>query len=237
VGNAYFQRSFKRSKKHPIGDSMYSFIKLKSMKKLTLLSLLLLASLAGNAQEKLKNTLSTSIIRRESNSQSLYGNYQTKFLSGLEYTRSVGKWSFGIKGERGLTEFYDDCSTCYDHYYGTAYIKEHNLYLTTYYSFLHFFDSKLIFNGGMDLYYSKLHYYGDFDGGYTFVGNRADDKYKTVGLSPHLSISYFPIKRLFISINSNVRIGVGEMNGWYSDSQGFNEFVINALEWRVGVRF
>ena len=114
------------------------------MKKLISLYLFLLACLSGYSQEQLKNTLSTSIIRRESNSQSMYGNYQTKFLSGLEYTRAVGKWSFGLKAERGFTDFYEDCN-CNDHFYGTAYIKEHNLYLTSYYTFLQFFDSKIHF--------------------------------------------------------------------------------------------
>jgi hypothetical protein len=209
-----------------------------TMKKIILLSLLITCVFEGKAQNNLNNTISTSLIRWEKNSQTIYGKFNLKFVAGVEYQRTIKNWNFGVKYEHGLNRINEDCENCADHYYGTGYMRENNFYLTGNYSFAKMFQSKLIFSSGLSIYYSNLNYTGNFSGGFSGFGTRKDDTYNTIGLSPIFNIKYFPIDRLFISLNTNIRFGLSnEYDVVNKQNNKRNEFVINAPELRIGVKF
>jgi len=96
----------------------------------------------------------------------------------------------------------------------------------------------MIINVGLSLYYSNLNYSGQFEGGFSGIGTRVDKTYNTLGLAPTLSVNYYPIERLFISLSTNTRFGISnEYNASNNQNHKTNEFVINAPELRIGVKF
>lgn len=184
------------------------------------------------------NSLSTSLIRLEKNSQTIYGKFNLKFMSSIEYQRTIENWSFGVKYEHGLNKINEDCENCYDHFYGTGYLREDNFYLSGSYSFAQLFNSKLKIYSGLSIYYSNLNYAGNFSGGLSGEGTRKDITYNTIGVAPIFTIKYFPIDRLFISVNSNLRFGLSNVyNVVTKQYLKSKEFVINAPELRIGVKF
>jgi hypothetical protein len=194
--------------------------------------------LEASAQEIQKNSLSTSLIRLEKNSQTIYGDYKLKFMTGIEYQRFVNKWSFGIKYEHGFNKIEEYPTDCYDCFYGTGYMREDNIYLTTNYSIFKLFNSRLKLNTGVSLYYSNLNFSGDYQGGLSGGGTRENSTYNTFGAAPSLSILYYPIERLFISLNSNLRYGWSkELDANSNQDRKVNEFVITAPELKIGVNF
>jgi hypothetical protein len=208
------------------------------MKKLLFLSLLLTSAFTAKAQDNYTHSLSTSLIRLEKNSQTIYGKFHLKFVTGLEYQQSSKNWNFGVKYEHGLNTINERCKNCGDHYSGIGYIREDNFYLSGNYSFANVFQSKLIFSSGLSIYYSNLNYTGDFSGGITGSGTRKDATYTTIGLSPVFTINYFPIDRLFISLNTNVRFGLSnEYNAVIKQNNKRKEMVTTAPELKIGVKF
>lgn len=196
------------------------------------------SSLATSAQELQKNALSTSLLRLESNSQTMHGNFQLKLMNGVEYQRLFNKWSFGLKYEHGLNQIEEDPNYCNDCFYGTGYMREDNFYLTSNYSALHLFQSRLILNTGLSLYYSNLDFSGDYSGGWSGGGIAIDRTCNTLGFSPSLSLSYFPTKRLFVSVHSNIRFGWSqELNVLNGQTRNTNEWVQTAPDLRVGLKF
>lgn len=159
-------------------------------------------------------------------------------MSGVEYQRLVNKWSFGIKYEHGLNKIEEFPTACADCFYGTGYMREDNIYLTSNYSFLNLFNSRLKLNAGVSLYYSNLKFSGDYQGGLSGGGKRANSTYNTFGVAPSLSILYYPIERLYISLNSNLRYGWSkEFETNTHQDRKVNEFVITAPELKIGVNF
>ena len=208
------------------------------MKNSVLLLMISICSLQGMAQDVFNNSLSTSLIRLEANSQTMYGDYKLKFVSGIEYRRIVNKWEFGVKYEHGFNKIDEFPTDCHDCFYGTGYLREDNVYLTANYSVLNLFNSKLKLNTGIGLYYSNLNYSGDFQGGFSGGGTRKNSTYNTIGLAPSLSVDYYPTPRLFISLNSNFRYGLSQRFDHTLNQKGkLNEFVITAPELRIGVNF
>jgi hypothetical protein len=112
------------------------------MKRIILL-IISIYCLEASAQEIEKNSLSTSLIRLEKNSQIIDGDYKLKFMTGIEYQRFENKWSFGIKYEHGFNKMEEYPKKCADCFYGTGYMREDNIYLTTNYSILSLFNSRL----------------------------------------------------------------------------------------------
>ncbi len=203
-----------------------------------ILVLISIFCLEASAQEIQKNSLSTCLIRLEKNSQTLYGDYKLKFMTGIEYQRFVNKWSFGIKYEHGFNKIEENPRKCSDCFYGTGYMREDNIYLTTNYSILNLVNSRLKLNTGVSLYYSNLHFSGDFQGGITGGGTRVNSTYNTFGVAPSLSIIYFPIERLFISLNANFRYGWSrEFDSNSNKNRKVNEFVTTAPELKIGMNF
>jgi hypothetical protein len=194
--------------------------------------------LEASAQEIEKNSLSTSLIRLETNSQTIDGDYNLKFMTGIEYQRFGNKWSFGIKYEHGFNKIEEYPTNCADCFYGTGYMREDNIYLTTNYSILNLFNSRLKLNTGASLYYSNLNFSGDYQGGFSGGGTKKNSTYNTLGVAPSLSILYYPIERLFISVNSNLRYGWSkEFDANSNQDKKVNEFVITAPELKIGVNF
>ena len=208
------------------------------MKKIFLLLLITLFSLNSNAQEEQKNSLNISLIRLEKNSQTLYGDYKLKFVTGIEYQRFVNDWSFGIKYEHGFNKIEEYPINCYDCFYGTGYLREDNIYLMTNYSLLNLFNSRFKLNTGVGLYYSNSNYSGNFQGGLWGSGSRVNSTFNTFGLTPGVSIVYFPIPRLFLSLNSSFRFGWSkEYDAQFNQYREVSEFVITAPELKIGVNF
>lgn len=209
------------------------------MKKIITLTIIGFFSFHGVAQNKYKNSFTTSFIRMEKNSQTLYGNFNLKFITGIEYKRLVNKWSFGIKYDHGFNKIKEYPISCADCYIGTGYMREDNIYLTTNYSLLNLANSKLKLLMGLNLYYSNLNFSGEYLGGFSGVGTRKNSTYNTIGLAPSVSIIYYPIERFFISINSNLRFGKSSKLDFYSiiQKQKTNEFVITVPEFKIGVNF
>ncbi|MFT5778118.1 MAG: hypothetical protein ACI837_001074 [Crocinitomicaceae bacterium] len=208
------------------------------MDKIILLVLISLCSLNSFAQKEQKNSLNTSLIRFEKNSQTLRGNYNIKYITGIEYQRHVNNWSFGIKYEHGLNKINESSSSCYDCFYGEGYLREDNTYITTNYTILNLFDSKIELNTGLGLYYSNLSYSGDFQGGFSGSGTRMNSTYNTLGLTGSISIIYYPISRLFLSLNTGLRYG--RSRGYNHTSNQFiyvNENVLTVPEFKIGVSF
>lgn len=139
------------------------------MKRIILL-IISICCLEASAQEIHKNSLSTSLIRLEKNSQTTYGNFKLKFMTGIEYQRFVNKWSLGIK--YGFNKIEEYSTTYVDCFYGAGYIREDNIYLTANYSRLNLFNSRLKLNTGVSLYYSNLKFSGGYQGGLSGVGTR-----------------------------------------------------------------
>jgi hypothetical protein len=207
------------------------------MKRIILL-IISIYCLEASAQEIEKNSLSTSLIRLEKNSQTIDGDYNLKFMTGIEYQRFGNKWSFGIKYEHGFNKIEEYPTTCADCFYGTGYMREDNIYLTTNYSILNLFNSRLKLNTGVSLYYPNINFSGDYQGGITGGGTRENSTYNTFGVAPSLSILYYPIERLFISLNSNLRYGWStEFDAKSNQDRKVNEFVITAPELKIGVNF
>lgn len=197
-----------------------------------------ICSLRGMAQDEYNNSVSTSLIRLEANSQTMYSDYKLKFVSGIEYRQFLNKWGFGVKYEHGFNKIDEFPTDCYDCFYGTGYLREDNVYLTANYSVLSLFNSKLKLNTGIAMYYSNLNYSGDFQGGISGGGTRKNSTYNTIGLAPSLSVDYYPTTRLFISLNSNFRYGLSQRFDHTLNKKGkLNEFVITAPELRIGVNF
>ena len=194
--------------------------------------------LQASAQEIQKNSLSTTLIRLEKNSQTTEGDYELKFMTGVEYQRFGNQWSFGIKYEHGFNKIEEYRTNCADCFYGTGYMREDNIYLTTNYSILNLFNSRLKLNTGVSLYYSNLNFSGDYQGGLSGRGKRDNSTYNTFGVAPSLSILYYPTERLFISLNSNLRYGLSkEFDANSNQDRKVNEFVITAPELKIGVNF
>lgn len=207
------------------------------MKRIILL-IIGICCLEASAQEIQKNSLSTSLIRLEKNSQTMYGDYKLKFMTGIEYQRFVNKWSFGTKYEHGFNKIEEYPTTCADCFYGTGYMREDNIYLTANYSILNLFNSRLKLNTGLSLYYSNLRFSGDYQGGFSGGGTRENSTYNTFGLSPSISMIYYPTERLFISLNSNLRYGwSNEYDANSNQDRKVNEYVITAPELKIGVNF
>jgi hypothetical protein len=100
------------------------------------------------------------------------------------------------------------------------------------------FNSRLKLNTGASLYYSNLNFSGDYQGGFSGRGTRENSTYNTFGVAPSLSILYYPIERLFISLNSNLRYGWSTKFDANSNRyRKVNEFVITAPELKIGVNF
>ncbi len=190
------------------------------------------------AQNIEKNSLSTSLIRMEKNSQTMHGDYTLKFMTGIEYQRFHNKWSFGFKYEHGFNKIQEYPTNCYDCFSGTGYMREDNIYLTGSYSIFNLLDLKLKINTGLGLYYSNLNFSGDYGGGFWGTGTRVNSTYNTFGVAPNISIIYYPADRLFISINSNVRYGWSQRFDVTSKQYDkANEYVITAPELKIGVNF
>jgi hypothetical protein len=174
----------------------------------------------------------------EKNSQTMYEDYKLKFMTGVEYQRFLNKWSFGIKYEHGFNKIEEYPINCYDCFYGTGYMREDNIYLKGSYSIFNLLDSRLMINTGLAIYYSNLNFSGDYEGGFSGTGTRVNSIYNTFGIAPNISIIYYPIERLFISINSNVRYGWSQrFDTNVKQYDKTNEYVITAPELRIGVNF
>ena len=207
------------------------------MKRLILL-LISICCLIASAQEAPKNSLSTSLIRLERNSQTMHKEYKLKFMTGIDYQRHVNKWSFGIKYEHGFNKIKEYPINCYDCFSGTGYIREDNFYLTASYSLFSLFNSKLKFNTGLAAYYSNLNFSGYYQGGISGSGIRENSTYNTIGLAPSISITYYATERLFISLNSNLRTGWSRESDLNSmQERKTYEFVATAPELKIGVSF
>lgn len=136
---------------------------------------------------------------------------EIKFLTGIECQRIMDKWILGVKYEHGFNkvdEYPRNCTDCYD---GTGYIREHNVYLTANKSILNAFNSKLKINAGAGVYYSNIHFTGDYEGGINAKFIRVNATYNSIGLSPSLAINYYPIEKLFISLHSGSRLGMSKL--------------------------
>jgi hypothetical protein len=168
----------------------------------------------------------------------MYGDYTLKFMTGIEYQRSMNKWSFGVKYEHGFNKIEEYPTNCYDCFYGTGYMREDNIYLTANYSIFDLLNSRLKLNTGLSLYYSNLNFSGDYGGGFSGTGARVNSTYNTFGLAPNISIVYYPIDRLFISVNSNIRYGWSQKLDVNSNKDSkTKEYVITAPELKIGVNF
>jgi hypothetical protein len=209
--------------------------------KLTLLIGILSFASKAKSQSELNNALSTSLFRVESNSQTMNHNYANKFVTGVEYQRFFGDWALGVALEHGYNKVDDRCFNCYDAYNGTGYLKESSVFLRANYAFVRLFKSKVVFNAGAGIYYSNINYSGLFDGG--FSGERKDirNQYDLFGISPELSIQYFPTERFFISLNSNIKVGYGmvdvEKVSLVSEENYISDGAFKPIEFKVGVRF
>lgn len=210
------------------------------MKNIILFILLCICSISIHAQESLKNSITASIMRLEKNSQTIHNNLNFKFMTGIGYQRHFNRWSVGIKYEHGYNKIEDtnrrgQCSDCY---VGTGNIKEDNIYLTSNYSAIDLFNSRLKLNIGMSIYYSYLNYSGDFGGGFAGGIWRENKTYNTFGFAPNISIVYYPIEYLFISIDATYRVGWSKTyNSPSNQHSSGNEFVLTAPELKIGVRF
>ncbi len=190
------------------------------------------------AQDIQKNSISTTLIRTEKNSQTLYEDFSLKFMNGIEYHKFHNKWSFGIKYEHGFNKIEEYPTNCYDCFAGTGYMREDNIYLTGNYAIFSFLNSRFKINTGLSLYYSNLNFSGDYAGGFWGKGTRINSTYNTFGIAPSLSIQYYPTERLFISINSNIRYGWSQRFDVTAEQYDkTNEYVITAPELRIGVNF
>jgi hypothetical protein len=209
------------------------------MKQTFLLLLFVLFSGSTYAQEAAyRNAFSVSYVRFESNSQTMYGSYHLKFVSALEYERSLKNWSFGIEYERGTNTFEEDPPSCYDCFYGTSRLREDNVYLTSNCTFLKLVDAKLSFRTGLGVYYSNSNYTGSFQGGISGGGSKRNSTFNTLGFSPSISIVYAPISQLFFSFNANLRYGWSkEFNSILNNSKSSIEIVRNVAELKIGIRF
>ena len=207
------------------------------MKKIILV-LISICCLEAAAQEMQRNSLSTSLIRLEKNSQTVSRDYQLKFITGLEYQRLVNKWGFGVKYEHGFNKIEESPKNCADCLSGTGYLREDNVYLTANYAIVDFLDSRLKFHTGVGLYYSNLHFSGEYQGGFDGGGATKNSTYNTLGLSPTASIIYYPTDRLFISLHSTMRYGWSqEFDEISTQDRKTHEFVITAPELKIGVNF
>lgn len=210
------------------------------MKKLIFLFLLSIFATSIHAQETLKNSISTSLLRFERNSQTNKNQFNLKILTGIAYKRHFNRWSVGIKYEHGHNIIGDTLrrGECFDCYYGIGYMREDNIYITGDYTALQLFQSCLQLNVGFDLYYSHLNYSGDFSGGFFGGIWRENRTYNTFGFSPHIEIAYYPIKYLFIAVDASFRLGWGNFSDRENKEHSpANEFVLTSPELRIGVQF
>lgn len=184
--------------------------------------ILVLCFFSLQAQKAPKNSISTSLIRLEKNRLSMQSTLKMKYLAGIEYQRLMNKWSFGIKYEYGFNALEVSGESCSDCYYGTGYLREKNIYLTSYYAVFDLFASRLKLNTGLGIYYSKMNYSGDFQGGFTGDGRRINANISTWGIAPNISAVYYPTTRLFIAVQANVRTGRSQAKDIYSNNSWMN---------------
>lgn len=208
------------------------------MKTILIFTLLSFLSLLSFAQEEQKNSLSTSLIRFEKNSQTLRYDFKIKYVASVEYQRLFNKWSFGIEYEHGLNRIEETSKLNYDAYYGTGYLREDNIYITATYSIFNLFESRLKINTGLGVYFSNLNFSGNFQGGNTFSSTPHNSTHNTYGLTPSLSIMYYPTSRLFISINTSWRFGTSKVYDNIDDKRSYyGEQVVTAPELKIGLNF
>lgn len=207
------------------------------MKKICLITCLFYI-LPAWCQEIPQNSLSTSLVRLERNSQGLYNDFHLKFMTGIEYQRSVGRWNVGVKYEHGFNRIDYNNIPCADCLYGSGYIREDNVYLTTNYAAVQLLRNRLRLYTGMGLYYSNLNFSGDFQGGIAGGISRINTRYNTVGIAPSISVVFYPIDKLFIAFNSSMRLGLGNKSTFTSDQmQNAQEVVLTIPELKIGVNF
>lgn len=208
------------------------------MKRIFAILIMVIFSFQSEAQQEMKNSLSTSMIRFEKSSPTIHHKFNFKFVTALEYRRFINKWNVGIKYEHGFNKIDENSNSCYDCYYGIGYLREDNIFLTANYSILSLLDSKLKLNTGLGIYYSNMNYSGDFQGGLSGGGMRKNSTYNSFGVSPNLEIIYSPSPRLFIGINTSFRYGWSErLKVELNKKSKMNEFGIIAPELRIGVNF
>jgi hypothetical protein len=208
------------------------------MRKIILLLSIAFSALTGYSQEQNLNSLSTSFVRLEKMSSNMNGAFYLKFITGLEYQRQLNKWSFGVRLEHGFNKFEESGENCYDCFYGTSYLRESNAFLTSNYALLSLFDSKLKLNTGLGFYYTNRNQTANLQGGISGGGLRINSNFNLLGFAPSLSVVYFPIPRLFISLNATTRFGWGkELDVENNQVNTVRENVVTAPELRIGVRF
>jgi hypothetical protein len=208
------------------------------MKKNILLILSNLCFFYGMSQDVLKNSITTSVMRLEKNSQTIYGEYQLKLLTSIEYQRHINRWGVSARYEHGFNKIDENPTKCFDCFYGTGLLRENNFFLSVKYELYQLFNSKLQFNTGIGIYYSNLNYSGFFQGGYSGSGMRKNSTYNTIGLSPNFLIKFHPKERFFIGVNTSFRYGWSHAyNAVYEQNFKIDEIAIIAPELKIGVAF
>lgn len=208
------------------------------MRKVLLLLSLVFLTLTSYSQEQNLNSLSTSFVRLEKMSSNMHGAYSLKFITGLEYQRQLNKWSFGVRLEHGFNKFEEGGKNCYDCFYGTSFLRESNAFLASNYSLLSLFDAKVKLNTGLGVYYANRNLTANLQGGISGGGLRINSNFNILGFAPSLSVVYFPIPRLFISLNATARFGWGkELEVENNQVNAVRENVVTAPELRIGVCF
>lgn len=208
------------------------------MKTILIITLLSFCSLNSSAQEEQKNSLSTSLIRFEKNSQTLRYDFKIKYVTSVEYQRFFNKWSFGVEYEHGLNRIDESSSINYEYFYGTGFLREDNIYVTANYSIFNLFESRLKINTGLGVYFSSLNFSGNFRGGNTISSTPHNSTHNTYGLTPSLSIMYYLTSRLFMSINTSWRFGASKVYDNINDKRSYyGEHVVTAPELKIGLNF
>jgi len=186
--------------------------------KYSIITIILFSCTLVSAQQENKNVLSSTLFKLESNTQTLYNNLTPKFFTSLGYERIFSKWSWSASAQRAYTKINEDCEGCADHYYGTGYLREYNLFAGINYRIVGKTTSKFQLFTGTDLYYANINYSGDFSGGFSVTGVRKSDNYNSFGIRERLGVHFYPTSKLRITFTTSFRLG-------FTWKKGINESV------------
>jgi hypothetical protein len=185
-----------------------------------------------------KHVLSTTLFKLESNSHTLFNRLRPKMYSGLEYERIFNRWSWATSLEYAFNQINEGCNKCADHYYGTGYLREYNVFTGLNYRVVGGAMSAIQLFIGTDMYYAHLNYSGDFGGGFTGRGLRLRDSYDSFGIRQRVGIHVYPTTRIRVTITTSSRFGYSSKNGTDANERVWaSENVNSMLELKVGFLF
>jgi hypothetical protein len=187
---------------------------------------------------KPRQELGISFFAWEKNFVTLHNPLAFKLVPGVQYIRFSEKWHWASTLLYGNNLIEDNCTGCFDHFYGLGRLKEWNISSGFRRNFLE--QQRFQVQPWVETaaYFEHFRYQGDFQGGFTGGGTRLNRAYWSIGLTGRFGLLYSPNGLLTISAYSTFKIGIGGLyetifgDRYRSKTTGFS-----LVKFAIGYRF